>query len=1141
MKRNRKFSGLKKVNYPLLILLGAFTLSSLLSALPVLAAPAPFASTENTADNTADNMTEADYEAEDAIHISCSQDFIRFAQNCASDIWSQGKIFVLDKDIDLSGTAFSPVPTFGGIFLGQGHTISGFSLEGGSNDTGLFRYVQETGEIYALSLSGNASAEKSHSNLALLAGCNRGLLSGCSVSGNVNGGSRVGGVVGINEITGIISDCRSDGSVNGRHLSGGIAGSNEGTIVNCVNHSFVNTTPDDNKIDLSALDILAMDETITDLLTKENAASVTDIGGIAGNNSGILRACTNDGSVGYPHVGYNIGGIAGSQTGFLEGCVNYGTLNGRKDIGGIAGQMEPSGELEFSEDTLARLAVEFDKLHELLTRLDADAKGSSHVITGQVDQLLNSVDNARYAIDEIMINAGSHVEELSGLTDLASLPSPEPVSLEFLDDLEKPSLPSLAPWPSGLPFPTGIPTAIPTVIPSGAPSAAPSGNPTAVPSEAPTTAPSGAPTAIPTAIPSDVPKAAPSKAPEDASADTSKAVPSDISKAAPTEASGERMEAETISFTTSVLQAAPVVSASVQQLEDAPSVPVSEADAALPGSNPFTAGWPDSLPMPSVSDVAKELRSRISREKIEDDINEVQENIYEDASHVLESLKEAAQNRASILSARIFSAQNSLSGSFSAIVSDTRILNSLLNEENQILLDDIQAVIDEIHVISTVITNPQTIDPDEILTDISDEDSLSDTTGKVMNCRNNGKIHGDLNVGGIAGTLSRENNLDPENDLNWDQGNATLNFRYKERVVVRKCENAGFVEGKKDRIGGIAGEMLLGSVIDCVSSGGVKSSGCQIGGIAGYSNSAIRSCSAKCSLSGKSQIGGIAGYGKNLSGCYSMISIREGESYLGSIAGRADSEASVSDNYFVEGCPAGIDGVSYQGKAQPLSYEEFEKREDLPDIFRQLYLTFTADDQIVSVVTVDYGENFQESLLPAVPKKEGYAGRWEEFSRARLTCDLEIKAIYREYLSTLESSQTVGERPVALVEGTFTPGDSFTLLPVDAYPKDAKTKAECWKILLPESSAGPYVIRYLIPTDMERPVIERYRDNAWYPVDTAVDGSYYVFASDNADIIFSCVDRPGSPEQKTIIITALLLAVIAIAILIRKHRPRPQR
>ena len=48
-------------------------------------------------------------------------------------------------------------------------------------------------------------------------------------------------------------------------------------------------------------------------------------------------------------MGYNVGGIVGRQSGYLDGCRNTGTVRGRKDVGGIAGQLEPQVTLRYDE------------------------------------------------------------------------------------------------------------------------------------------------------------------------------------------------------------------------------------------------------------------------------------------------------------------------------------------------------------------------------------------------------------------------------------------------------------------------------------------------------------------------------------------------------------------------------------------------------------------------------------------------------------------------------------------------------------------------------------------------------------------------------------------------------------------------
>ena len=58
-------------------------------------------------------------------------------------------------------------------------------------------------------------------------------------------------------------------------------------------------------------------------------------------NDGIIEKSINRATVGYPYTGYNVGGICGRTIGRIYDCENYGLIQGRKDVGGIAGQMEP--------------------------------------------------------------------------------------------------------------------------------------------------------------------------------------------------------------------------------------------------------------------------------------------------------------------------------------------------------------------------------------------------------------------------------------------------------------------------------------------------------------------------------------------------------------------------------------------------------------------------------------------------------------------------------------------------------------------------------------------------------------------------------------------------------------------------------
>ena len=76
------------------------------------------------------------------IYINTAEDFAELAKRCTLDTWSQGKKIVLQTDISLLDAAFSTIPTFGGTFDGNGHTISGLSITDSFAPAGLFGILQ---------------------------------------------------------------------------------------------------------------------------------------------------------------------------------------------------------------------------------------------------------------------------------------------------------------------------------------------------------------------------------------------------------------------------------------------------------------------------------------------------------------------------------------------------------------------------------------------------------------------------------------------------------------------------------------------------------------------------------------------------------------------------------------------------------------------------------------------------------------------------------------------------------------------------------------------------------------------------------------------------------------------------------------
>ena len=131
-------------------------------------------------------------EPTEAVAISTVGEFQQFAKNCSLDVWSQGKTVVLTADLDLAGADFAPIPTFGGVFLGQGHTISGLRLTGPGSAQGLFRYLQPDGVVQDLTVKGTVAPEGTRSAVGGIVGDNAGTLQNCTFQGLVQGDEAVG-------------------------------------------------------------------------------------------------------------------------------------------------------------------------------------------------------------------------------------------------------------------------------------------------------------------------------------------------------------------------------------------------------------------------------------------------------------------------------------------------------------------------------------------------------------------------------------------------------------------------------------------------------------------------------------------------------------------------------------------------------------------------------------------------------------------------------------------------------------------------------------------------------------------------------------------------------------------------------------
>ena len=369
-------------------------LSLLISLLLTMAMILPVAATEPSEEETSKVLTPAV-----TLQISSVDTFRRFAENCRLDAYSRNLTVVLTTDIDLKHVPFDGIPIFCGTFDGNGHTVSGLSISCDGSALGLFRYIAPGATVKNLTVEGNIRPQGSRNYVGGIAGQNAGTIQNCVFSGTVAASDNVGGIVGSNTVTGIIDCCKTKGFVQGDHFVGGIAGENLGVIRKCTNSAPVNITPQQNSVELS-------DITLDSLTSSESANTVTDVGGIAGTSGGVIRDCENLADIGYLKMGYNIGGIAGSQMGYMVNCSNFANICGRKEVGGIVGQLEPVAKIEYTTDTLQILQQQLDTMGALAGRASATVQSGANNITGQVAVMQEHAINAKDAVGLLLPGSG---------------------------------------------------------------------------------------------------------------------------------------------------------------------------------------------------------------------------------------------------------------------------------------------------------------------------------------------------------------------------------------------------------------------------------------------------------------------------------------------------------------------------------------------------------------------------------------------------------------------------------------------------------------------------------------------------------------------------------------------------------------
>lgn len=1012
----------------------------------------------------------------ETITIAGVEDLIKLAKNCRLDTWSQGKTVVLTADLDLTDSEFKSIPTFGGTFDGGGHTISGLSFQGDGSNEGFFRYVQESATVKNLHIKGSLAPTGSKKNIGGIAGSNSGQILSCTFDGTIKAETNVGGIVGINEQTGSIYNSSASGNFSGTHSTGGVAGRNLGQLINCSNEAEINTGDYEEN---GSLENLNLDTNLKQLAGDDEASEIvnttTDTGGICGYSSGAVQNCTNEGKIGYPHIGYNVGGVAGRSSGYLSGNQNYGSVEGRKDVGGVTGQMAPDLMLRFDEDKIEELRGEINKLGDL------------------VDDALGHMDHSRSGIS-------SRMDKISGYTDDArsSAKSLTKRTTEWADtNIEKISKSEAA-------IKAGVEDAREALKQLSY---------------------------VAGSINEEIQR---------------------INAIFDTMNSPEH-QAELDSIRESMNTASDKLASASGKASDALKQYESDQDVsklitglsdAVDDMNAGLSAW---------NDAQKKLGELLEDPDIQDSIRNALEGLGTMSSEIEEALtamQAALEKMGADISGMDLSFEkfgddyradgDRLYAAVGGISEQLEKLGNQISDMTEDTIEDFRKINTQFSkVMNTMLdlvtdANDTSDSIEDKIVDVSDEEIENTTRGKAYGCQNFGEIEGDVNVGGIAGSMAIEYDTDPEDDIS-KIGEGTLNFTLETKAIIQHCANKGEITSKKDNAGGVVGNMALGLVVDSEGYGSVLSTnGNYVGGIAGYSVSQIRRSYAKCTLEGGDYVGGIAGCGRDIKDCYSLIEVTEADEYIGSIAGDRDGEGELSGNYFVGDAYGAVDDISYGGKAEPADFETVAATAGIPSDFLNFELRFVADGQVLKRVPFKYGADLSDVEYPDIPKKDGYNGKWEEADLSDMTFSKELDVLYTTESTAVASDQMRDlAHSTLLAEGTFSLDAKLVLVEAEEDTEQVPTRGrvlEQWTSTLRDpilTDSVSYKLRFIAPEMKGKPGLYRLNeDGSWKKLSYQKDGSYLVFDADSAEITFCVTEEPGG------VLLYILLGVLAVILLI---------
>ena len=307
---------------------------------------------------------------DDPYLIATAQDLVDFRDEVNASTKQSTLCAKLTKDIDLSNlegdwepigkatNTYKDYVAYGGTFDGDGHTISGLSINATTAYQGLFGYVKG-GEIKDLTVAGSVTTSTTSSAYAAgIVGYGSPVtIENCVNQAPVTATKKgyIAGIVGYTSTTGSsISGCTNQGAVSGAgDYVGGIVGTANNTVIkNCINSAEIVDTGKPGGYSYCVGGIAGAINSSSSIERSGNTGKITSTlkrtGGVVGSAAGTVQSCFNTGDV----TGiYSLGGIAGgcaSSNTKITDCYNWGKVESQtptsafndtatKGVGGVVG------------------------------------------------------------------------------------------------------------------------------------------------------------------------------------------------------------------------------------------------------------------------------------------------------------------------------------------------------------------------------------------------------------------------------------------------------------------------------------------------------------------------------------------------------------------------------------------------------------------------------------------------------------------------------------------------------------------------------------------------------------------------------------------------------------------------------------